>query len=854
MKRIIFLIVFVCMAFAANAQTNTLYFMEDVPKNTSWNPAFMPRYSGYISLFDIYGEVGNNAMMLRDFVFKRNGRWTTAFSPSESIDELYRRIGGNINGDVRFGLSVLNFGFRIKEKNFFTFDASLRGEAYSLIPKDFTRLLLYGTGREGNFDFSNADLEAKLYGELGFGFIRQINDMWSFGLKLKALIGFAGMHTNIEDMRLQTYMDRWQLLSIADAYIMTPAVKYSAANKSLSTDINAKNLFFPQGIGGAIDLGATYRPVENFTLSFAVTDLGLISWQNSSRIVNINTRGKFTFKGVEYHYRDNIDSLKSAYDRLVDNMKDSVQWTAKQGINGSINQWLTANANIGAEYGILDNKISFAAMANARINYNRIMPELTLGVNFRPADWAKFYLSHTLSTRCASTLGLGINLQAGPVNFYIISDFVPLSYVKVQNFDKAIDNTIIPYRSNRFNVQTGLAFTFGSSKDDDRDGVSNKRDKCPDTDIDMLMARCPGKKRTSFVDRDGCILDDDHDGVANCYDKCPDTPEGVTVDKNGCPIDTDGDGVPDYLDKCPDTPKGVKVDKDGCPIDTDGDGVPDYLDKCPNTPQGVAVDEKGCPKDTDGDGVPDYLDKCPNTPKGVQVDERGCPLDSDGDGVMDDKDKCPGTPKGMPVDKDGCPKDTDGDGVPDYKDKCPGTPKAAIGYVDENGCPRDTDGDGVPDYQDDCPTVKGVKENRGCPAVKKEVLKVFKQALHGIQFDSGKATIKPVSFGVLNMVVDIMRNNPEYNLIIAGHTDSQGNDDFNMTLSDNRAAAVRQYLIDKGVSSDRLQSKGYGETKPVATNKTAAGRAQNRRVEFTVVFEKFVKADEADDNTNQTEQ
>jgi len=460
------------MAFAANAQTNTLYFMEDVPKNTSWNPAFMPRYSGYISLFDIYGEVGNNAMMLRDFVFKRNGRWTTAFSPSESIDELYRRIGGNINGDVRFGLSILNFGFRIKEKNFFTFGASLRGEAYSHIPKDFTRLLLYGTGREDSFDFSSAGLEAKLYGELGFGFIRQINDMWSFGLKLKALIGFAGVHSNIDELILQTSMDRWQLLSIADAYIMTPAVKYSATNKSLSTDINAKNLFFPQGIGGAIDLGATYRPVENFTLSFAVTDLGLISWQNSSNIVNINTRGKFSFKGVEYHYRDNIDSLKSAYDRLVDNMKDSVKWSVKQGINGSINQWLTANANIGAEYGILDNKISFAAMANARINYNRIMPELTLGVNFRPADWAKFYLSHTLSTRCASTLGLGVNLQAGPVNFYIISDFVPLSYVKVQNFDKAIDNTIIPYRNNRFNVQTGLAFTFGSSKDDDRDGYA----------------------------------------------------------------------------------------------------------------------------------------------------------------------------------------------------------------------------------------------------------------------------------------------------------------------------------------------------------------------------------------------
>ena len=88
------------------------------------------------------------------------------------------------------------------------------------------------------------------------------------------------------------------------------------------------------------------------------------------------------------------------------------------------------------------------------------------------------------------------------------------------------------------------------------------------------------------------------------------------------------------------------------------------------------------------------------------------------------------------------------------------------GLVDENGCPKDTDGDGIPDYKDECPTIKGVKENKGCPAVKKDVLKVFKQALHGIQFDTGKSTIKSVSYGVLNIVVDIIKNNPDYNLKI----------------------------------------------------------------------------------------
>lgn len=280
------------------------------------------------------------------------------------------------------------------------------------------------------------------------------------------------------------------------------------------------------------------------------------------------------------------------------------------------------------------------------------------------------------------------------------------------------------------------------------------------------------------------------------------------------PKDSDKDGVPDKFDKCPDTPMAqypdIKVDENGCPIDSDGDGVPDYLDKCPGTPAEAKgmIDENGCPIDSDGDGVPDYLDQCPGTPaeaKGM-VDEKGCPLDSDGDGVAD------------------------------YLDKCPGTPAAAKGMVDENGCPTDKDNDGVYDYEDACPDVAGIKENKGCPEVKEEVKQIFKKALNGIQFESGSAKIKKSSNAILDQIVGIMNENPAYKLNIAGHTDNSGKPEKNLVLSQDRAAAVKEYLVNKGIDASRMTSAGYGDTMPVASNKTKAGKALNRRVAFEVEF------------------
>jgi outer membrane protein OmpA-like peptidoglycan-associated protein/opacity protein-like surface antigen len=154
---------------------------------------------------------------------------------------------------------------------------------------------------------------------------------------------------------------------------------------------------------------------------------------------------------------------------------------------------------------------------------------------------------------------------------------------------------------------------------------------------------------------DAGTVDTDADGVSDKKDQCPDTPAGCVVDSKGCPTDADGDGVCDGVDTCPNTPAGVKVDAKGCPTDSDNDGVMDGIDQCPNTAAGCKVDEKGCDVDSDRDGVCDGIDTCANTPTGARVDAKGCPMDSDNDGVYDGLDVCPNTPQGAKVDKDGCP-------------------------------------------------------------------------------------------------------------------------------------------------------------------------------------------------------
>ena len=257
--------------------------------------------------------------------------------------------------------------------------------------------------------------------------------------------------------------------------------------------------------------------------------------------------------------------------------------------------------------------------------------------------------------------------------------------------------------------------------------------------------------------------------------------------------------------------------------DTDKDGIPDNKDACPEV---AGLKEfNGCP-DTDGDGIPDKDDACPQV-KGLK-EFNGCP-DTDGDGIADKDDACPEV--AGPKEFNGCP-DTDGDGIADKDDKCPDV----AGPAENAGCPwPDTDGDGVLDKDDLCPEVAGPASNNGCPEPDEKEQKQLNQYAKTILFDTGKATIKFQSAEVLNQIINVLKKYPNSRFRIEGHTDSTGKKAKNMILSQNRADAVKVYLIQGGIDAGRLESQGFGPEKPIASNKNKKGRELNRRVEINLI-------------------
>ena len=429
---------------------------------------------------------------------------------------------------------------------------------------------------------------------------------------------------------------------------------------------------------------------------------------------------------------------------------------------------------------------------------------------------------------------------------------------------------------------TGSAFFLlggGEGKDSDSDGIPDRTDECKDSPED----------RDDFQDEDGCPdKDNDKDGVLDDDDRCPEIPEDRDGwrDGDGCPDpDNDGDGLQDGEDACPSKPEDIDghQDGDGCPeLDNDQDGIPDTRDQCPLEPEDKDGfrDDDGCPEpDNDGDGIMDAADRCPNAAEEINGidDNDGCPeQDGDGDGVYDGADRCPGEAEDLDgfEDGDGCPdKDNDKDGLADNVDQCPSTAEDEDGWEDGDGCPDfDNDADGLPDKSDTCPnkaedddgfedtdgcpdfdndqdgildvddscsnhpeSINGFEDSDGCPDQIPEKLQKFTGVIPNINFKSDSDELLSSSFPTLDRAAEVLNEFGGVRLEIQGHASSEGGESYNLKLSKKRAEAVREYLIGRGVDASRLRAQGYGESVPVETNRSEAGRSKNRRVEFHII-------------------
>ena len=543
---------------------------------------------------------------------------------------------------------------------------------------------------------------------------------------------------------------------------------------------------------GKTGIWARHKNKYKLRIGASLLDLGGMRFKKGglSRNFSVNSSNPFDLTVFE-----SASSLE-AFDQIIDSLiqAPNQEWIAKQDTSSTFFMRTPSAFSIQVDYhiwkGFYINATSMINLIGKKTDTKvKVANQFSITPSF---DIAGIGLHLPFSYNKYSGLKTGIATRLGPLTVGV-TDYRPL-------FARGKIKGLELFAGLR------LPILYGEIKDDDKDKVSNKVDECPETPGLWAFKGCP---------------DTDGDGIPDLSDDCINDP-GLEEFK-GCP-DRDGDKIIDKYDDCPDL-AGLAEFK-GCP-DTDGDKISDPKDQCPTIAGELYMN--GCP-DRDHDSITDLEDLCPDN-YGSRVN-KGCP-DTDSDGLFDFIDECPLV--AGPIENKGCPwPDSDSDGILDKEDGCP----QLAGPKENGGCPyKDSDNDGLLDKDDDCPNTPGPKSNKGCPVIEKEVIEVLKTAFDNLEFEVAKDIILAGSFNSLDELAGVLMKKPSWKLEITGHTDNAGDDASNLILSKKRAEAVKTYLSSKGIDIGRFVIQYYGETKPIADNSTAEGRAKNRRVEMKVVFE-----------------
>lgn len=671
-------------------------------------------------------------------------------------------------------------------------------------------------------------INANAYAETGLSYGRVLYEKEKHflkgGITVKKLTGLFSLFILNNNMQFKVHLpdtlDLNNPLNNVSLTLKDVDIKYGYSNVDYYSTATPQDMFIknPIGSGWGIDLGFIYeyRPdykefqyrmdnkdkIDNrknkykYRLGVSLMDVGGIKYKGSQYALNKNSRA-FTVADTAFfsRFQETVGSVHGTSG--VNAVIDSIIGIADSSKNFTTK--LPSTLNLMAEARIFNHFCLNFSIIQALRGKQSVGIRQTSSLALTPRieyKWIEFSMPIML-TYDYTKLQIGSMLRLGPL--FIGSD----------NMGGLFGWTTI----NGFDIYAGLSIPIckGKPHDKDKDGISNRKDKCKSIPGVWAFKGCP---------------DTDGDSIPDMEDHCP-TVWGLKA-FHGCP-DTDGDGITDSLDECPDV-AGLS-EFHGCP-DTDGDGIPDKLDSCPDVKG--PKEFNGCP-DKDGDGVMDKDDECPDEP-GLK-EFNGCP-DKDKDGVPDAKDKCPDIPG--PVKYDGCP-DRDGDGVLDADDECPDEAGLAIFL----GCP-DRDMDGVPDKLDSCPDTYGTKENHGCPLVKvvekvqlaqltKEEQAIVKTAFDNLEFEAGKAVIAAKSLSSIDTLAQVLMKKKEFKLYVSGHTDNVGKPVSNQKLSESRAKAIKEYLVNKGIAAERIFTEGFGDKRPIAPNTTPEGKQKNRRVELKII-------------------
>lgn len=799
-----------------------MYNMRYVPQRMYTNPANLNNAKVNIGgpiLSSIYLNAGNSGFKYNDLVKKR-------FNDSLyfDVENIVGKLKSNNYFFVSTAIDLFSLGIKLSDKSYASINITDKTIFQFRYPKDLIEFAWRGNAAllDKELQF-NLGLDFTHYTEYGFNYTYKINDQLTVGARLKYLNGKENIQSKRTDVTLTTESQHFAITAQSDIIINTSGV---ADTNAIGDSFNPMKYYFGRSNNGfGADLGANYKINDKFAVSGAINDLGFIRWNAHIRnYASKNPGAKFTYEGIDLNqFFNDSTSIDAAFEKVADSLASTF---AIEETRTSYRTYLSPQIYLAGHYNIND-KSDVGMLFYGRFFDRRLRPGVSLSYNLRLGRVLGLSAAYSIYNRSYTNVGAGLSFNLGFLQWYIMSD-------NVAGF-------IFPQSTKLAHVHTGINLTIGrGDRDSDKDGIPDKKDECPFEPGPKELNGCP--------DRDG-------DKIIDRLDECPDQP-GL-ADFKGCP-DRDGDGVPDKDDECPDE-AGIK-DLKGCP-DRDEDGVADKDDECPDNAGPIEL--KGCP-DKDGDGIPDNKDECPDTP-GL-LDLNGCP-DKDGDGVADHKDRCPEKPG--PASNDGCPEvklklvDKDGNVI-------------AISIQDKDGIFRfeqlpaddqamfllegeDTENLRIVKVAGASGVIKNaIKDDNGkiyrfvvlkpeLTTMKKEEAKdvviklnkeeeeILKKAFDNLEFETAKAIIRESSLGSLDELASLMQKKPNWRLKISGHTDNQGKPATNMQLSKNRAEAVKSYLMTKGITADRFKVEWFGQTKPIADNKTPEGRQRNRRVEMLII-------------------
>ncbi len=488
MKKILLAVSCVFFSLGAFAQqVNTLYFLENSPHRHYLNPALEPLSRVYFS-FTPLGytslSVGNNSLTLSDFVYNRNGQTVTFMHPElGSTADFLNNLHSStlINADMQ--LNLLGFGGRTKRNGYWHLTLNTKIEAGTSLPKGLFEFVLgggmYDVAGKNTFELKQLGVNVSAYSELAFGYMRNVSEHFAIGGKIKFLYGHAYVGMDHSQFNLEASSTEWALRGAGTAMVAAPItgipnnlgdLPYAEYGLPVLPNgyLDVMSLVKPQGLGAAIDLGITYKPIKQIQISAAITDLGFINW----------SKGKYYDYSLEGTY-DGIGEIEA--DKFIDENGNLNQQALSDTVMNRLTavysdafhtevakdgffRLTTARLNVGLDANLWDNRIGLGVYSSTKYLNNRFYEELTVGAAFRPCHWFQLAASYSILNGKSSNIGAAFGFVTGEgIGLTLVADYVPCEYAPIDG------QLVIPYKTKGLNLGFGINIVIGHDKDTDED-------------------------------------------------------------------------------------------------------------------------------------------------------------------------------------------------------------------------------------------------------------------------------------------------------------------------------------------------------------------------------------------------